>query len=501
MAAFSLFLVVSVFAASQFVSAALPLAAQRLQSPKAAWGIHPRIRVGSPRRGAQPRFTIPTFSNPKAAKYHVNSSALPLVTFPLQESWAGLLPISSRASESRKLTFWYWPTSAMGGSDTLTIWLNGGPGCSSFEGFLEENGPFRYDAGMSAPELNEYAWTTSSDVLYIEQPVGTGFTSGEPNIENESQLANEFYDFLEQFFAIFTELKFRKLFISGESYAGMYIPYIATRIIDASSAEKAALPLNLQGLLINDGVYSSFITGAAIPAARFAASHQAVMNLTDAQVSALALNARKCGYDKVLAQVTYPPTGKIPLPNGGKDVVAPGCDLDYQLWDYAQQANPCFNIYRVTDRCPTLADPIEPYFSRSDVQALIHIPNFGPWSECSNINVFKNGIDDSAYSETLLPRLLATLPRGVTLWHGLDDSILMNEGDRITIQNLTWGGLQGFQKPITTKLVLDGATVGVWHSERKLTYLEIEDAGHMIPQNQPAVALHVFKYAIGQGVL
>ena len=37
----------------------------------------------------------------------------------------------------------------------------------------------------------------------------------------------------------------------------MYIPYIATRIIDASSAEKSALPLNLQGLLINDGVYSS----------------------------------------------------------------------------------------------------------------------------------------------------------------------------------------------------------------------------------------------------
>lgn len=49
----------------------------------------------------------------------------------------------------------------------------------------------------------------------------------------------------------------KKLFITGESYAGFYIPYIATRIVDASSSEKAALPLDLQGLLINDGVYSS----------------------------------------------------------------------------------------------------------------------------------------------------------------------------------------------------------------------------------------------------
>ena len=76
------------------------------------------------------------------------------------------------------------------------------------------------------------------------------------------------------------------------------------------------------------------VTSAAIPAARFAASHQAVMNLTDAQVSALARNATTCGYDKVLAQVTYPPHGKIPLPNGGQDIVAPGCDLYDSLWNY-----------------------------------------------------------------------------------------------------------------------------------------------------------------------
>lgn len=100
-------------------------------------------------------------------------------------------------------------------------------------------------------------------------------SSGKVDITNETDLANEFYGFLQQFCkfqdvdasrtikansqsdTIFTELTGRKLFITGESYAGYYIPYIATRIVDATAAQKAALPLNLQALLINDGVYSS----------------------------------------------------------------------------------------------------------------------------------------------------------------------------------------------------------------------------------------------------
>ena len=61
----------------------------------------------------------------------------------------------------------------------------------------------------------------------------------------------------QQFYATFPELVSKKLFITGESYAGFYIPYIATRIVDASASEKAVVSLNLQGLLINDGVYSS----------------------------------------------------------------------------------------------------------------------------------------------------------------------------------------------------------------------------------------------------
>ena len=123
-----------------------------------------------------------------------------------------------------------------------------------------------------------------------------------------------------------------------------------------------------------------------------------------------------------------------------------------------------------------------------------------------------------------MPGLIATLPRGVTLWHGLDDMILLSEGTRFTVQNMTWGPpggeLQGFQSEPTKKLEFEGVDYGVQHTERGLTYYEVTPrpafhssmalanmhpnfqvigAGHMIPGDQPAVSLEVFKTVLGKG--
>ena len=61
----------------------------------------------------------------------------------LGESYAGLMPISSQKNAS-ELYFWFFPSEDTQASDEILIWLNGGPGCSSLEGLLQENGPFLY---------------------------------------------------------------------------------------------------------------------------------------------------------------------------------------------------------------------------------------------------------------------------------------------------------------------------------------------------------------------
>ncbi|KAG8701879.1 hypothetical protein FRC08_003847 [Ceratobasidium sp. 394] len=439
--------------------------------------------------------------------FRVKSSALPLVTFPLQDSYAGRLPISSDENESRELSFWYWPSSAPGGSNKLSIWLNGGPGCSSFTGLLTENGPISFKPGASAPSFNQYAWTSLSDMLWIEQPVGTGFTLGTPNIMNEDMLADQFYGFLKQFYTVFPDLVEKELYLTGQSYAGFYIPYIASRILHASSGEKEELPLDLQSFLIVNGVYSSRIVSGEAPTARFARKNQQLLGLSNTFVTGLQKRSELCGYQEVIDAATYPPKGKIPLPNGNKDITKSKCRLWNQFQKAAGEANHCFNMARVTDKCPMPAKNDGPYFSRPDVQKALHFGNFGTWDDCAKDPVFiglsavSEYHDDSPYSETLFPDLLQRLPKGFSLWNGLFDSILFSEGTRIMIQNLTWGGQHGFQTRITTPFVVGGNRYGVYHTERKLTYIEFDDAGHKIPQDQPAASLHAFNWMLNGGEL
>ena len=82
------------------------------------------------------------FMNAQSAKFAVNGSAIPEVDFDVGESYAGLLPISQAPDESRQLFFWFFPSTNPDAGNEVTIWFNGGPGCSSLSGMLTENGPY-----------------------------------------------------------------------------------------------------------------------------------------------------------------------------------------------------------------------------------------------------------------------------------------------------------------------------------------------------------------------
>jgi carboxypeptidase D len=83
----------------------------------------------------------------RAHNFVVNGTGLPDVPFDIGESYAGLLPISGNANETRELFFWFFPTTNSDPQEEITIWFNGGPGCSSLSGLLTENGPFTWEAG------------------------------------------------------------------------------------------------------------------------------------------------------------------------------------------------------------------------------------------------------------------------------------------------------------------------------------------------------------------
>ncbi|KAG1845213.1 Alpha/Beta hydrolase protein [Suillus tomentosus] len=417
-----------------------------------------------------------TFTNPKASDFYVDGTSLPLVDFDVGPSWAGLLPISNSPNETRQLYFWFFPPGPEGSLDDLIFWTNGGPGCSSLEGLLQENGPFSWAWGQAKPTVNQQSWTNLSSVLWVEQP-------------NEDDVATQLVGFFQQFLEVFSELKGKKLYLTGESYAGTYVPYIANYIYE----NPTQLDLSLQGIWISDPSISWDVV-QEIPAVDFVNKHAGLFSFNRTYMDYLNEKGATCNYTGYMDQyVTYPPKGLLPLP-GDSVEFAEGCDVWDDIFNNALIINPAFNVFRIWDTYPILWDvlgfpgsfpqtqsPI--YFNRTDVKKAIHAPVNTKWVECSN-NVFPNNDSSLPPAFTVLPNVIEKNQRTVIV-HGLADFALIADG-------------YGFTPIANDSFIVDGVgAYGTMHSERGLTYYEVALSGHMIPQFAPVPAFQIMQYLMG----
>jgi hypothetical protein len=133
-------------------------------------------------------------------------------------------------------------------NNPLVMWFNGGPGCSSLDGFFYEQGPFeivrkshdsqRNDVDGVVLKLRPYRWNRLANMLFIEAPVGVGFSyqqSGNYS-NNDDNTAHRNLLALEEFYIMFPSFLANDLYITGESYAGIYIPTLAESLLQAKES-------------------------------------------------------------------------------------------------------------------------------------------------------------------------------------------------------------------------------------------------------------------------
>lgn len=138
-------------------------------------------------------------------------------------------------------------------NDPVVLWLNGGPGCSSLLGMVYENGPFTFKEGTVNFELNPYSWNMKANVLYLESPGGVGFSSSlRGNKHDDATSAEDNYRALSRFFEKFPNLRKNELYLTGESYAGIYVPYLANYIMTQNKLPSTEFKMNLKGIMINN---------------------------------------------------------------------------------------------------------------------------------------------------------------------------------------------------------------------------------------------------------
>lgn len=177
--------------------------------------------------------------------------SLPDVPFAVNEMYSGNLPIKA-GDTSRQLFFVFQPTVGTPVKE-LTIWFNGGPGCSSLEGFFQENGLFVWREGNTKPAVNKQSWVNQTNMLWIEQPIGVGYSIGTPTATTEEGISQDIIGFLTNFMNLFG-ISGYKTFVTGESYAGRYVPYVSSAILDQPDKTK----FSLGGAIIYDGCIGAF---------------------------------------------------------------------------------------------------------------------------------------------------------------------------------------------------------------------------------------------------
>ncbi|KAI3445875.1 hypothetical protein Pfo_002540 [Paulownia fortunei] len=143
--------------------------------------------------------------------------------------------------------------------DPLVLWLTGGPGCSGFSGLVYEIGPLAFDVAdfdgsLPSFTLNPYSWTKIANIIFIDSPVGTGFSyanTSEGYSSSDTKSVKDNYMFLRKWLSIHPTFFKNRLYVAGDSYGGKIVPMVALEI--AKGNEVGLQPrMLLQGYIVGN---------------------------------------------------------------------------------------------------------------------------------------------------------------------------------------------------------------------------------------------------------
>ncbi len=143
--------------------------------------------------------------------------------------------------------FWLFPTTNPNATKEIAIWLQGGPGCSSLTGLLQENGPFLWPPGVAQPYPNPYSWTNLTNMIWIDYPYGIGLSQGNTTVKDPIDAAHQFMGFWKNFNRVFQTQGY-KIYLIGESYGGAWVSYLADELLAANDKEN----FNVAGIQLSD---------------------------------------------------------------------------------------------------------------------------------------------------------------------------------------------------------------------------------------------------------
>jgi len=397
-----------------------------------------------------------------------------------QEGWgpeptrqiSGYVPVRN---DSGEIFYWLFESRHDSDSAPLILWMTGGPGCSSELAIFYEQGPYRINGQKI--ESNPFAWNDFAHMLFVDQPVGTGFSIADDSrdyVSNEAEVAADMLEMLQGFFTKHPNYKNRDFYITGESYAGHYVPAVGGRVFRAIRSNEFGFKLKFKGMAIGNGMVNPSIQFQSY--ADYAFSKNLIGE---------SLHDRLAKHDV--------PTCTEMLENQDR-LARAYCE---NMVEDIQRHAGNFNIYDVRLPCskPGLCydfSPLDRLMARFDVQSSLGIKPQASWTECNMAVHHHLDSDWLLNCEQFLPEMLNA---GIKLlvYAGKEDFICNWYGNRDWVEAMPWNGQSAYNSHKMQPWVFKGRTVGEIKSEGVLTFLAISNAGHMVPMDQPELALYMIK--------
>ncbi|KAK4179676.1 Alpha/Beta hydrolase protein [Triangularia setosa] len=389
-------------------------------------------------------------------------------------------------ANDKHLFYWFFESRNDPKNDPVVLWLNGGPGCSSLTGLFLELGPSSIDKKLKVVN-NEFSWNNNASVIFLDQPVNVGYSYSGNSVSNTIAAGKDVYALLSLFFHQFPEYAKQDFHIAGESYAGHYIPVFASEILSHKNRN-----INLKSILIGNGLTDGLTQYEHYrPMACGKGGYPAVLDESECRSMDNALPRcqsliQNC-YDSGSVWSCVP--ASIYCNNA---LIGPYQRTGQNVYDIRGKCEDSSNL------CYSALGWISDYLNQKDVMDALGVEVSG--YESCNFDINRNFLFQGDWMQPfhrLVPNILKEIP--VLIYAGDADYICNWLGNQAWTEALEWPGKKNFNKASIKDLKLVGAEkeYGKVKASGNFTFMQVYQAGHMVPMDQPENSLDFLNRWLG----
>ncbi|KAJ2390810.1 hypothetical protein GGI05_003121 [Coemansia sp. RSA 2603] len=408
-------------------------------------------------------------------------------------------------AENKHFFFWFFEARKVKREDApIILWLNGGPGCSSFTGLLMELGPCRVSPGGNGTDYNRYGWNDRAHVIFLDQPTNVGFSYGK-DVFTSVAAGKDVNALLQLFYESFPEYSRSELHVFGESYGGHYVPAVAKAIRESNKkvvAQQQQQQQNPKWLFGNNEPVKPVKPLRILPLTSIGIGNGIVDPLVQYKY-----------YSQMACNSTYAPVLSKEQCKA-MDAAYPTCERLARAcysWSNSLTCVPAMvyctnkiegpymksggNPYDVRldcgddNLCYPIMNDIDTYLNSPAVQKELgaEVKKFVSCSDKVNYGFSLNGDLMKPFHQEIPPLLEDGIR--VLIYAGDADFICNWYGNKAWSLEMEWPGKQAFNKIDDSPWLAGLDAAGEARSYDNFTFLRVFGAGHMVPYDQPANSL------------